>query len=443
MLPGEGPVQADIAVKDGRIAALLAPGSLVDAADTVDARGLHIFPGVVDPHVHIGLANGLADWETETRSAAIGGVTSIFTYLMGGESYLPIIAENLEAARQTAIVDYGMHIVPCAEVHLAEFERYLASGITSFKYFTSFRGEEGAYLGITGSDDGYLFRYLREVAAAPGALACVHPENIEIVWQLRAELQAAGRDDLMAWNDSRPDYVEAECVSRTMLYAARLGAPLYLVHFSSEAALVELRAARQRFPGGTFWAETCPQYLTHTSEDPIGSLGKVNPPLRSSADVEALWAALFDGTINTIGSDHVPRKRGRKQGSIWTASAGFPGTATILPILLSEGYHRRGLPLERIASLTAANPARAMGVSHRKGTIRVGADADFALVDLDAQRTLDPAALGSFSDYSLYEGWQVRGWPVTTIRRGEVIAAGGDVVAVPGSGEYLARQTRQ
>ncbi|GIW11032.1 MAG: dihydroorotase-like protein [Dehalococcoidia bacterium] len=441
VLPGEGLAAGDIAIADGRIAAILAPGSRVSAERTLDARGLHIFPGIVDPHTHIGLGNGLADWGSETRSAALGGVTTLFTYLMSGESYFPVIAENLAAAQREAVIDYGFHLVPCSEVHLAELERYASEfGVTSFKFFTSFRGDEGAYLGITGADDGYLFRYLRAVARLPGGLACVHPENIEVVWQLRRELQEAGRDDLPAWNESRPDFVEAECVSRTMIYAAQVGCPLYLVHFSSAAALREYRAGKERFPGVPFWGETCPHYLTHTSDPALGPLGKVNPPLRSPADTEALWQAIFSGLIDTIGSDHVPRPRARKTGSIWKASAGFPGLATLLPVMLSEGYHQRGLPLDRIAELCATNPARALGVGRRKGCLHVGWDGDLTLVDLAAERTVDSAQLGSFSDYSLYEGWRLRGWPVATIVRGKVVMEEGAVVAEGGWGTYLPRR---
>ena len=137
VLPGEGLAAGDIAIANGRIAAILAPGSVVSAERTLDARGLHVFPGIVDPHTHIGLGNGLADWGSETRSAALGGVTTLFTYLMSGESYFPVIAENLAAAQREAVIDYGFHLVPCSEVHLVELERYASEfGVTSFKFFT-------------------------------------------------------------------------------------------------------------------------------------------------------------------------------------------------------------------------------------------------------------------------------------------------------------------
>lgn len=443
VVPDEGLIRADLLIQDGRIVGLRAPEAESSAERVIDATGRYVFPGLIDPHVHIGLANGLDDWETETRSAAAGGITTLFSFLMSGESYLPLIEEARAAADRLAHVDYGLHLVPCAPVHLDELDRYVAeAGITSFKYFTSFRGDEGAYLGVQGTDDGYLYDYLGRVAGYPGGVACVHPENVEIVWRLRERLQRAGRDDLAAWDESRPAAVEAECVYRALFYAEQAGCPLYLVHLSSALALRELRAWRGRFPGARVYAETCPHFLTHTAQMPLGSLGKINPPLRSAPDVEALWAAVADGTIQTIGSDHVPRRREKKRGSIWTASAGFPGTGAILPVMLSEGVHKRGLPLQRVAQLCAANPARIFGCYPQKGSLQVGSDADVTIVDLGLERRVSPETFRSYADYSLYDGWTLKGWPVLTLVRGRVVMEDGEIVGQPGHGQYVARAGR-
>ena len=430
-----------IGIRAGRIVALLAPDEAAEADRVVEAVGRYVLPGLIDPHLHIGLGNGPADWQTETRSAAAGGLTTVFSFLMSGESYRPVIEEALRTAQASAHVDFGLHVVPCAPIHLEELEGYArVHGVTSFKYFTSFRGDEGAYLGVAGSDDGYLFDYLSAVARLPGALACVHPENIEIVWRLRLRLQEAGRDDLAAWDEARPDFVEAEAINRVLLLAERVGAPLYLVHVSSALALREIRAWRARQPESVVFVETCPHFLTHTRNDPIGSLGKINPPLRGEADREALWQALADGTVDTLGSDHVPRRRDRKSGSIWTASAGFPGTATILPVLLSEGVNRRGLPIRRVAEVCAANPARALGCYPERGSLEIGALGNLTIVDLDLERLASPEVFQSYADYSLYDGRTLRGWPVATIVRGEVVMVDGQVVSQPGFGAYVPRR---
>lgn len=441
VIPGRGTLDADLLLRNGRIVGPIERGSSRENAERIiDAHGLHVMPGVVDPHVHIGLGAGLDDWQTETASAAIGGVTTVISFLMAGNSYIPLIEEALAAARQLAFIDFAFHLVPCAPVHLEEFDRYVREfGVTSFKYFTSFRGDEGSYLGVTGTDDGFLFEFLEHAAAFNGVVASIHPENIEVVWLLRARLKAAGRNDLSAWNESRPDSVEAECTFRALYYGRDRGCPIYLVHVSSLAAINEIRAWKARFPIGDVYVETCPQYLTHTSSMPIGSLGKVNPPLREDADREALWIAIADGTVDTIGSDHVPRRREKKSGSIWTASAGFPGTATILPVLLSEGHHARGITLQRIAEMTSANPARTFGIYPRKGSLMAGADADLTLVDLNLEQRATADVLHSYADYSLYEDRILRGWPVMTLVRGEVVMEDRRLVGKPGHGLYLHR----
>jgi dihydropyrimidinase len=184
--------------------------------------------------------------------------------------------------------------------------------------------------------------------------------------------------------------------------------------------------------------ETCPHYLTHDLDADIGPIGKANPPFRSADDVAAMWEGLADGSIDVVASDHVPRKRATKEKSIWSASQGFPGTATILPVLLDQGYHRGRLSLTRIAELLTSSPARIFNLAN-KGTLEVGADADVTLVDLEESRVVDPVALGSYSDYSLYEGWTLKGWPHRAILRGQTIMHDGRITGLGGYGRYLAR----
>ena len=229
-----------------------------------------------------------------------------------------------------------------------------------------------------------------------------------------------------------------------MLFARQTGAPLYIVHLSAALCLDEVRSARRRWPELRVYVETCPHFLTHSSESKLvpHTLGKINPPLRRPADVEALWAGLADGSVDTIGSDHSARRKEKKTGTIWTSAAGFPGTGAILPVLLSEGFHRRGLPLARIVELTSYNPARIFGLYPKKGHLGIGADADLVVVDLDRERTCDGTTFQSYADYSLYDGWTLTGWPVLTMLRGRVIVEDGRVVGPPGAGRYLARAVR-
>jgi dihydropyrimidinase len=438
----DGLRNADIGVQGEQIVGLFERSSAeVVARKTIDAQGLHVLPGVIDPHTHIGLGSA-TDWLSETEAAVRGGVTTVINYVMGGSSYFSLVADEHAAAAEATCVDYALHVVPCTEEHLHELPRYARElGVTSFKYFMSFRGNEGAYLGVSGTDDGYLYRYLRLVAELPGSIANVHPENIEVVWTLRDEVRTAGLDGLEGWDASRPDFVEAEALGRAAYLAACVGAPLYLVHISAAKCLEEIRRARQRiFDGPPLYAETCPHYLTHHVASPVASLGKVNPPLRRERDCEALWEGLKDGTIETVGSDHVPRRRELKEKSIWEATAGIAGLGTTLAVLISEGYHKHGLDLPTVTKVTSSNAARIFGIYPQKGAIRVGSDADLVLVDLDEERSVTADTWGGGAGYNLYEGWRMKGWPRTTMLRGQIVYDAGNVSGSAGVGRYLRRE---
>ena len=281
------------------------------------------------------------------------------------------------------------------------------------------RGGEGARLGLPDIDDGFLFR-LAEAATEYGGMVCPHPETIELAWVLRDRLKKAdpdGKGGLKTWNESRPPFVEADAVQRAAYIAWKAGAPLYVVHTSSAEALDA--GLRLRDAGAEVYFETCPHYLTHDVNWTGGDIGKINPPLRTEADRDYLWDAIADGTFDTIGTDHIHRDLTSKNGGIWNASPGCPGLETLLPILLSEGYHRRAIPLERIAELTATNVADIMGLAHVKGRIAPGLDADFAIIDLDAEWAVERDNIISSAGYSIYEGWSLKGRVIHTLVRGQ------------------------
>lgn len=434
----------DIGIKDGLVVSLTKVGhSPSVAARVIDAAGQYVFPGVIDPHTHIGLGHP-EDWKTETQAAVRGGVTTVINYVMGSSPYKSQLPEEHAAAARLACVDYALHVVPCTQEHLDEIEECIEEhGITSFKFFTSFRGTEGAYLGIEGTDDGYLYEYMRRVGLYDGAVANIHPENIEVIWRVKPEVERSELLGLEAWNAARPDCAEAEAIYRAAFYAALHRTPLYIVHLSCAAGLEQIEIARQNLEGLSLYTETCPHYLTHTQDSPVGSLGKVNPPLRTEADVEALWEGLKSGAIDTVGSDHVARLKTFKDKGIWEASAGIPGVGTILTVLLSEGVHRRHLPLERVAAVTSSNSARIFGLYPKKGNIQIGADADLCVVDLDEERVVQADTWGGNAGFNLYEGRTMRGWPKLTLSRGEIVFDGESVVAAPGRGEYLPRKSHR
>jgi dihydroorotase-like cyclic amidohydrolase len=248
-----------------------------------------------------------------------------------------------------------------------------------------------------------------------------------------------GKGGLSAWNASRPPFLEADAVQRAGLFARQTGARLYIVHTSSKLALDE--AKRARGAGTDITIETCPHYLTHSVDWTRGDVGKINPPLRERSDCEALWDGIAEGSIDTVATDHIHRDLSAKEGGIWKASPGCPGIDTLLPVLLSEGHHKRKLPLGRIADLVAHTPARAMGLAHRKGRIAVGLDADFAIVDVQEEHTPRQDNLHSSAGYSIYEGVTLRGRVRHTLVGGRFVLR--DHKLVPnavGTGRFIARE---
>jgi dihydroorotase-like cyclic amidohydrolase len=406
-----------------------------------------IMPGVVDAHIHLGHGLDISrprvgrDAETETAAAAAGGVTTFLSYVLSSEPYEPALFNEVCAVTAAgARVDFGLHLVISTEAQLAGVPTYAKEyGIPSFKYFMYSRCGEGARLGLPDTDDGFLFRLAEAVAQAKATL-CPHCENIEAARVLSGRLLAAdpnGTGGLAAWNRSRPPFVEAEAVHRVATLAREAGAPVYMVHCTSAAALEA--ALAQRRLGGDLTIETCTHYLTHTVDWEGGDVGKVGPPIREAADTQALWAALKAGKIDVVATDHVHRPGKVKAGGIWKASPGFPGLQTLLPVLLSEGHHKRALPLPLVARVLSTNPARAMGC-RTKGAIAVGQDADFAIVDLNRTWTADNSGMHSDAGFSIYDGWRFKGKVIHNMVRGRFVYRDEQLCAdAIGHGQYIRR----
>jgi dihydropyrimidinase len=447
ILPNTNGVPADIAIRNGKILGVVAPGSGASADEFLDASGLVVFPGAIDVHLHLGHGKDIArprvpeDAARETAAAVAGGVTTFVPYLMATEPFEAIFEDVVSVTQAGARIDFSYHFIISTEAQLAGVPRYVREfGVPSFKIFMNNRGGEGKRLGLPDIDDGFFYR-LCEAAAEHGGLVCPHPENIEAAWVLRDRLMAQdpdGHGGLAAWNASRPPFLEADAVQRAGLFARQTGARLYIVHTSSRLALEECRRARNA--GTKITIETCPHYLTHSIEWAKGDIGKVNPPLRERSDCEALWSGIVDGVIDTVATDHIHRDLSSKDGGIWKASPGCPGIDTLLPVLLSEGHHKRKLPLGRIAELAAQAPAAAMGLSHCKGRIAVGLDADLALVNVESEHTPRRDRLHSSAGYSIYEGVPLRGRVRHTLVGGRFVLRDYELAAYAvGTGRFISR----
>ncbi len=437
-LEGSGLSEVDLLIRDGRIAAIVDRDMQADAAETVDVTGRVVLPGAIDPHVHLGkdirVPRDPDDAERETASAAAGGVTTMLVYLMSSDSYIGELESARAAMESNSHTDYGFHFVLGTAEHLAEFAEYMELGVSSFKFFMNFRGDEGKYLGLPGNDDSFMYDILRK-SAEHGAMINPHPENIELVRMFRDHERTDGLAPLEAWNAARPSFVEADAAQRVAYLASVTGASVYCVHTSSEAALEAIARQREFYPN--IFVETCPQYLTLDTASPAGVYAKVNPPVRPRSDVEFLWKTFLAGGIDSIGSDHNARHRVNKEKDIFSASAGFPGTAGVLPLTLAEGL-RRGASLASIVNAVSTRAAKLFGMYPRKGTIQVGSDADLVVIDLNAPSVITAGTQHSAAEFTPWEGTELPLSVTHTIVRGRFALRDGSLTDER-TGEYVAR----
>ena len=439
--------QADVGVVDGRIAAV---GLGLRGQRTVDAHGLLVMPGGVDSHCHIEQlrANGGTDEEsfiTGSTSALAGGTTSVITFStqFKGHGILEPLAEYRRRASK-AMVDYTFHqIITDAtdEVVFNEIPQVVASGVRSLKVFLTY---DPLHL-----DDRQLIRVLA-AARRTGALVTIHCENYEAIRWRTAALLADGRTEpkYHAW--SRPSVVEREATHRAIALAEMVDQPIQIFHVSCPEVAEEIARAQAR--GLKVWGETCPQYLVLSAQDMDrpgfeGAKFMCSPAPRDAAASEGLWKMIRAGVLDVTSSDHsgssyetpIGKRIAGPGAPFRDIPNGVPGLASRLPILFSEGVSKGRIDPSTFVRLTAANPARLFGLYPRKGTIAPGADADLVLWDAGKVVTITNGLMQHIIDYTPYEGMQVTGWPVCTIRRGEVVMKDGLVQAEPGSGQFLAR----
>jgi dihydroorotase (multifunctional complex type) len=427
-----GEFYGGVAVTAGKIVALGDRDALPEAHRVIDLDGRVLLPGVIDPHCHLGVNYEYDDdMSTETAAAAVGGVTTVLLFIRNPHgSYIPFYKDRRARGEEQAHIDFGFHFGIQREDHIPEIPQVATeTGVQSFKCHMGY--EPGNPIGIVSSTDAWVFGAMREAAKLPRGVVSVHCENTELAYMLKKEMMATSRQDLPAYTESRPAFVEEEAISRVLKLAEVTNCPLYIVHTSVGAGPTLARQARER--GTDVMMETCPHYLVRTAHDPdLGPTAKISPPLRDRQNQEGLWDALLDGAIDTLGTDHVPfQKTG---GDLWSEKPGVVSFAWELPLMLHFGHHQRGMSLTSLVRLNSYNPARRFGLLPRKGVMAVGADADLVVVDLEREETVHHKGKGT----CLYEGWKLRGWPVLTVARGKVIAEDGVLdIAAHGAGRCV------
>ncbi|HEY9325429.1 MAG TPA: allantoinase AllB [Candidatus Limnocylindria bacterium] len=425
----EGVREADVLIAGGIFDAVVEPGQ-GRAFDEIEARGMHVFPGVVDAHAHVN-EPGREDWEgwsAATRGAAAGGVTTLTDMPLNS---LPptldaaaVYAKESRAAR-SAIVDYALWGGLVSE-DLAPLLDLKTTGVVGVKAFLCPSGvPEFPHL-----DAGTLTAALAAATVA-GHLVAVHAEDEALVAKGTEQLQGMNRRDRAAWLESRPPAAERRAIERLGDAARETGARVHVVHASSSAAVTAVVRAREREASVT--VETCPHYLVFTAEDVdrVGPALKCAPPIRDESSRERLWQHVLAGEIDLVASDHSPCTadlKTRGDNDIWEAWGGVTGIQSLLPVMLTEGVHRRGLKLAALARLVSGAPARLLGLWPQKGAIRPGADADLALVAMDREWTLEGEQLQARSGVSPYVGRSFRGAVVRTLVRGVTVFDDGEFV---------------
>ena len=448
VVTSEGQSEVDVRVRDG-VVTEIGPGLPPNGERVVDAGGLLVLPGGIDPHAH--LTQGadtppqylFADHLTSGSEAALaGGITTIgnMTYPGQGVTIQEGIARDEEFVRRDAIADIMLHpvLIDPSELDEARIRELVEAGHTSIKIFM-----------VISSFDQNLEDYVRVMrqAGEAGVMSVVHCEDPAIIAEATRALVEEGKSSLRYYAGSRPLLSETVATRRAMAYCETTGAPIYVVHLSAAEPLDICREAQQR--GLPVYVETRPLYLHFTSErflEPDGPLFVGQPPLREAADVEALWKGLEDGSVHTLGSDTVAWSRDQKMDpslDIEDLRPGVPGMQEMHPVLFSEGVLKGRISLGRFVELTSRNSAKLFGLYPRKGTIAVGSDADITIWDPNDTRRVELEEMLSRAGFSLFEGWEVTGWPLVTIRRGDVVYENGRVTAEPGSGQLLRRGPTQ
>lgn len=429
-------VEGNVAVRNGKISEIT-----VESLDeqnferVIDLKGKHLIPGTIDPHIHI-REPGRPDrgtFFTETMAAAAGGVTTILEHPIANPPQYckEVLEKRQEDASDKCVIDYAFFGAAGAEFP-DKIEEMGKTGIVAFKSFLheAPEGRDTEFIGLTMANDGQMYQGFREVAKT-GKICAVHAENNDIISALIKKFRSEGKTSPRYHCLSRPKFAEFETVSKLLLLAKDTGVKFVFCHISTPEAMEMIKEAKHK--GTECYLETCPHYLFLTEDalDEFGSYAKCNPALRPQEDVDKLWEYVADGSVDFIGSDHATytiEEKERSKDDIFVAPAGFIGVDLRLPLMLNAVNDGK-ITLERCVDLLSTNVAKAFGIYPQKGTINIGSDADFVVVDLEKKFTVNKEENYSKAKEiaKVFDGWELTGKPIYTIVRGKVVMENGVV----------------
>lgn len=449
--------EADLLIENEKIAQV-GKALEVNQAEVIDAAGKYILPGGIDPHVHLDLAMfdtvSSDDHYTGHKAAAFGGTTTVMDFVEDKDpDLLKNIADLRAKADPKAAIDYSFHInITHFDDRVADqIPTILESGVTTLKVFT-------AYNNRLRLQDGEIFQ-LMQIASKHGFLTMLHAENGDVIDVLVAEALAAGHTEPIWHARTRPAWGAVEAVLRGAALAAQAEAPLYIVHLNTAGGIDQLAYARAQ--NAPVMGETCPQYLFFTEDHlkrPDGAKWICSPPMREAADNQRIWQGLEDNTIQTVGTDHCPffydgtksiiyegqevRIPGKELGAddFTKIPNGLPGVADRMPILWTEGVSKGRITPNQFVAYTSTNPARIFGLYPRKGCLDPGSDADLVIWDQNKIVDYGVEIAHQRTDYNLYQGWKLEGYPEKVFLRGKCIVDQGQWLGKRGQGQFLRRE---
>lgn len=436
-----------VAIRDGQIVALLAPGDeqTVQAKEIIDARDKLVLPGAIDIHFHCRTPAypQRGDFASETRAAAAGGVTTIFEMPISKPCCATgdIFRMRKQLATDSCYVNFGLFGAP-GLLDRDEIADMVQEGAIAFKIFMTGapKGRDDEFEGLCLPNVADLYQALQLVAET-GLVCTVHAEDNELLKYHTRKLVEAGRNDPPAHGESRPPHVEALAIATLLTLNEQIGANLHIAHLSAEEPLQVFR--RFKATGSTATAETCPHYLFFTEEDLAkhGSYAKINPPLRKQRDQDALWEGLADGSLMAVTTDHSPftvEEKERAKTDLWAAPPGAPGVQELLLGMMDAALKGK-MSINKAIELVSTNGAKRFGVYPNKGRIGVGADADIVIFDPNTETTIHPDMLESRAKDcdKLYGGMTFKGAVLRTLVHGKTIFRDGEIVGSEGDGRFV------